>query len=385
MPSIPLAVFSNGPILLTCSVIVSTLALLRTLRKSSLLCTGSRLILARGSLVPAPPRDPFVWVRRDAARFQYPSLLHGSTLLQRGLTVMKAIRFIVGSAVLITVGSACSPDADQEFAAEEPVIPAGLPTLPEPQGDWEWLQSFDVDDAHWYEHREGTLHVEASGFTAEYASGISSSTGPQHARLRNPQGEGCVPEFTEETRCGGPFTPWGRPPVPNPDWPEGGYFTTIDIYLDGDWARGNPDRRFDFSSAINRAGDGSHHRDFLFNVGTDPDGAGSWTIGTSITHGRANSNPANPCPEPSDGRNSCRSPVTVSETGWYRFQHTFRPDEGDLTILMEVFAPDGEQVGAWTIYDIPMEGVGGEHYGWFSNQEIFDLAIDNSGKFFLER
>jgi len=277
----------------------------------------------------------------------------------------------------------CSAESSEVDAVAEAV----RPDPPQPVGNWEWLQSFADDTEHWYTHRDGTIHREPSGFeSGGYASGISSSTGDFHARLRNPQGEGCVPEFSEETRCGGPYTPWGRPPVPNPNWPEGGYYTRIDIYLDFEWAALNPDRRFDFSSAINRAGDGAHLHDFLFNVGTNPDGSGSWIMNTSLRHARENVQPSNPCPDPSDGRNTCRTPATVDEgSGWYTFKHTFRDDQGDLAVDMQVIAPSGAVVAEWTIFDIPMEGVGGEHYGWFPNQEIFDLAIDNAGKYMSAR
>jgi hypothetical protein len=254
----------------------------------------------------------------------------------------------------------------------------------EPTGDWEWLQGFESDTEHWYTHRNGTIHREASAFEATYASGVESSDGDWHARLRNPQGEGCVPPFAEATRCGGPYTPWGRPPVPNPDWPEGGYYTTINIYLDTDWARANPDRRFDFSSAINRAGDGAHLFDFLFNAGTSAEGSGSWIIGTSLAHSRARADPSASCPDPSDDRNDCRAPATIGDAGWYTFRHTFREDAGDLAVDMQILDATGSVAAEWTIYSIPMDGVGGEHYGWFANQEIFDLAIDNAGKYRLE-
>lgn len=273
----------------------------------------------------------------------------------------------------------CNTQTDTEEMGEAPVRERAAP--PEPRGDWEWLQDFEVDTENWFEHRDGTIHREPSGYSSEYADGIESSVGGHHARLRNPQDEGCVAPFSEETRCGGPYSPLGREPVPNAAWPEGGYMTRIDIYLDADWAEGNPDHRFDFSSAINRAGDGEHLRDFLFNVGTDPQGSGDWIVGASLEHGRANVDPANPCPDPSSGRNECRGPVTLQGSGWYTFQHTFRDDEGDLAVDMEVLNPDGNVVAEWTIFDIEMDGVGGEHYGWFANQEIFDLAIDAAGKY----
>jgi len=283
--------------------------------------------------------------------------------------------------ILLGVGCAAESRSDAETDAVE----AQRASPPQPRGDWEWLQGFEEDTENWFEHREGTIHRVPSAHRSGYADGVESASGPHHARLRNPQGAGCVPPFAADTRCGGPYSPLGREPVPNADWPEGGYVTRIDIYLDHGWAAENPDHRFDFSSAINRAGDGAHHRDFLFNVGTDPAGTGNWLIGASLAHGRGNADPANPCPDPSDGRNGCRTPVRVEASGWYTFQHTFRDDGGDLAVDMEVVDPAGAVVAAWTIFDIQMDGVGGEHYGWFANQEVFDLAVDNAGKYLRQR
>ncbi len=293
---------------------------------------------------------------------------------------MHKMRSFILPALLVTATGLSSCARTVAGSAGEPVVV----DPPEPRTEWEWLQSFDDDTEHWYTHRDGTIHREPSGYASEYASGITSSSGDWHARLRNPQGEGCVPPLHEETRCGGPYTPWGRPPVPNPDWPSGGYYTRLDIYLDTDWASNNPDRRFDFSSAINQAGDGAHLRDFLFNAGTSSDRSGAWIIGTGLRHSRAHADPSSACPDPSDGRNACRSPTTVDQSGWYTFKHTFRDDQGDLAVDLQILDARGSLIAEWTIFDIPMAGVGGEHYGWFANQEVFDLAIDNAGKYLLD-
>ena len=67
----------------------------------------------------------------------------------------------------------------------------------------------------------------------------------------------------------------------NADFPTGGYVTSVDVYLDTDWAGAHPDWRFDFSSAINRSSDGTHLRDFVFNVGTSPVGASAFVFNSS--------------------------------------------------------------------------------------------------------
>src|SRR5205085_9062133 len=73
--------------------------------------------------------------------------------------------------------------------------------------------------------------------------------------------------------------------------------------------------------------------------------------------------------------------VTITSRGWYPFRHTFTDDGGSLAVEFQIFDSSGTLVpGAdWTIHsgDL-MSGVGGTALGWFPNQEINDLAIDDS-------
>jgi hypothetical protein len=226
---------------------------------------------------------------------------------------------------------------------------------------YEWRQGFEENTDGWSNFGVGTVHREQSGYTNAdgYADGVDSSEGDWHARLRN---GGCT------VSCIGPFTGWGKDTASNSDFPEGGYRTAVDIYLDTGWAAANPDRRFDFSSGINNA-DGTHLRDFAFNAGTSPvadDGA--FVVSASPNAGRADSYPSNP------GRN----PVSIEESGWYTFEHVFSDDGGVLSVEMAVRDAEGDVVGSWQLGGDDMANVGGDRYGWFANQEIDDLAIDDS-------
>lgn len=164
----------------------------------------------------------------------------------------------------------------------------------------------------------------------------------------------------------GPFTNWGGY---SSFFPPGGYFTRVDIYLDVAWAATQIDRRFDWSSAVNTP-TGVHRRDFVFNVGTEPTG---FVISASNNGTRCGAFPANPG----------RTPVHVLKSGWYTFEHAFTGVAGGplAVILRLIEKSTSATVGTWALTDatdIIGTTVGGNRYGWFVQNEIDELAIDNS-------
>ena len=239
----------------------------------------------------------------------------------------------------------------------------------------DYFQGFETDNSGW--EPPATVIRVPSGYSNSggYADGINSAAGGYHARL---QTGGCT------TNCSGPFTRWGKAVSANPTFPDGGYTTEVDVYLDTAWAVANSDRRFDWSSAINNSS-GNHLRDFVFNAGTTATG---WQIGTSTNAGRGSSFPANPCPSPGPanapvGQNLCRAPHPITTSGWYTLQHRFYADTGgnagNLAVDLNILDSTGAIVAARTIHTAdPMTNVGGDRYGWFVNQEVQDLAIDNA-------
>jgi len=243
-----------------------------------------------------------------------------------------------------------------------------------------YFNGFEVNTSGWLDTSnggDGSITREQSGYTngGAYASGINSAMGQWHARVSGDQP--CVVPLP----CSGPFTRWGGY---SQEFPNGGYRTQIDIYLDVDWAATHPDARFDFSSSISRS-DGTFLRDFVFNAGTnrtiDPGPAGFF-INASTNATRSGAFPENTCPNPSTPPNVCRAPVHITTSGWYTFRHTFRDDAGFLAVDFDIF-PSGSTTpvpgGQWTIHSGDnMSIVGGNRYGWFANEEIPDLAIDDS-------
>jgi hypothetical protein len=246
-----------------------------------------------------------------------------------------------------------------------------------------YFNGFEKNTDGWFDSTSGhygNLTRQPSGYSngGGYADGISSAAGQWHARL---VGQPCF--TTPNQDCAGPNTNWGGY---SSTFPSGGYLTQVDIYLDVTWADGHRDYRFDWSSAINTNAPTtppSFLRDFVFNAGTSLplEPAGFW-INSSTNAFRSGAFPENPCPNPPNPppAMACRAPVFINTSGWYTFRHTFRDDAGSLAVDFDIFQQSsGTPVAHWTIHaGDSMSTVGGNRYGWFANEEIPDLAIDNS-------
>lgn len=242
-----------------------------------------------------------------------------------------------------------------------------------------FFNGFEKNTAGWFDGTNGgsgTITRRPSGYSngGGYADGIPSAAGNWHARVT---GDSC--DRTPATNCTAPFTRWGGY---SSTFPQGGYLTQLDIYLDFNWSVGRVDYRFDWASSINKS-DGSFLRDFVFNAGTNPDGSGGFFINASTNATRSGAFPENPCPNPGPASmpsNPCRTPAFIATSGWYTFRHTFRNDGGFLAVDFDIF-PLGSStpLAHWTIHaGDSMSIVGGNRYGWIVMDEIPDLAIDNS-------
>ncbi len=207
----------------------------------------------------------------------------------------------------------------------------------------EYFNGFETDTTGWF----GSISQVASG-----TDGITSSDGSYHAVIE-----------------AGAYTQWGGYETA---FPANGYVTEVDIYLDMSEADGS-DKRFDYTSAVNTPAD-THRRDFVFNIGTKPGETDQFVVSAS---NNALGWPSNPD----------RSPVTINQSGWYTFRHTFQDNgSGILEAVMEVLDGTGAVIGSWTLSDptdIIGTTVGGNRYGWFPGSRFdFDtLAIDNSHKY----
>jgi len=228
-------------------------------------------------------------------------------------------------------------------------------------------QGFEVDTAGW--------NIFGPGFTivrvASGTNGVTSADGSWHAEGQAGQlpagnwgGYGAV--------CGCASTSCAVGTV----FPNGGYRTSIDIYLDvgGGWP---DDSRFDFSSAISKP-DGTHRRDFMFN--------GAFLDSTDLTPPMAGVNrfvlaASNNSPGfPQGGV----SPVAITTTGWYTLEHRFYDSGGGvLACDFTVYDSAGGVVAQWTRSDpsdIIGSTVGGNRYAWLVTNEFPYLALDNASR-----
>jgi hypothetical protein len=276
------------------------------------------------------------------------------------------------------------------------VVSAGSAIATGTGGSRTWIQDFEMSTAGWFNMTPGTIHRVPSGYWSPvfYANGVPSAHGYKHARLRTNSCEG----MRTTTTCFGPFTRWGKETSANAIFPTGGYMTEVDVYLDVAWVAsggGKADYRFDWASAINE-GTGNHQRDFVFNVGTPATLAEAmlmpgYYVNASTNATRSAAFPQNPCPNPSTIPNYCRTPVKITQSGWYTFRHSFYPRHhmgiDYLAVDFTVLRHDGTVMANWFIsvtdtQDLidsdRMTRIGGDRYGWFVINEIDDLAIDCS-------
>jgi hypothetical protein len=212
-----------------------------------------------------------------------------------------------------------------------------------------YFNGFETDIAGW-DAFGGSFNASR---VASGTNGVTSADGSFHGISTGPSNA--------------PATNWGGY---SSVFPAGGYRTSVDIYLDPTAIPAN-DTRFDFTSAVNKP-DGSHRRDFAFNVGGYTSGGNHFTMSASNSTGRANSFPTNPA----------RDPFDITSAGWYTFQHDFTDNgTGVLSVQLRLLDSSDALLHTWTLSDptdVIGSTVGGNRYGWFANTEFSSLAFDNS-------
>lgn len=183
--------------------------------------------------------------------------------------------------------------------------------------------------------------------------GIVSSEGDNHAVIKTSA-----------------YTDWdGR----KSEFPEGGYDTRVDVYVDMSLSTGGLlTKRMAYSSAINDQS-GDHLRDFVFHLGTKAFSSGKWVVSASDN---VIDLPGNPF----------HSPVTLTTSGWYTLEHQFRDVGGVLEVTLNIYKKgESSPVGSWTLSDSSDDidsTVGGNRYGWFVDTGVLNrfnkIAIDAS-------
>jgi hypothetical protein len=193
-------------------------------------------------------------------------------------------------------------------------------------------------------------------------AGATSSSGSAHAQITNLSenndvfGNPSLGALSPFTRFGGYSSTFG-----------GGFSTSLDIYLDPSW---DDSQGFDYSVAANRQ-NGNHLRDFIFHVGV--------VDGDLLVNGSNNSDLAFNASKLENNNGGFN--FTVTDAGWYTFEHVFRDDGGVLAVDLNLY--DDSHSLLYTITrsnpaDDIATTVGGNRYGWLVYNNIDGLAIDNT-------
>ena len=196
---------------------------------------------------------------------------------------------------------------------------------------------------NWQNFSGATITRATSG-----TNGIASSDGAAHATLSVGSGP--------FTRFGGYSSDFGS-----------GFSTSLDVYLDPTWSDG---QGFDYSvAASNQAG--GHLRDFIFHVGV---------VGGALLVNASNNTDATFNSFKLTNENGGNY-HTLASAGWYTLQQMFRNDGGVLAVDMNLLDDGGNLLYSVTrtnAADDIATTVGGNRYGWFTYNNIANLAIDNT-------
>lgn len=205
-----------------------------------------------------------------------------------------------------------------------------------------YFNGFETDTAGWDENG-GALTRVASG-----TDGVAADNG----------------NFFAQITAEAPYTDWGNPAS---TFPESGYTTEVDVYLDMAKADGSSTKNFEWDSAINDTF-GDFLEEAFFDVRTDPDTAGEWQV--SLRQVGPDGFMGQPW-------------VGITDSGWYTFQtHFYEGGDGLLYFELTVRDEDGNVVtthtyGGYSEYVVD-DDAGAPRYGWFSNVDFDVLPIDNT-------
>ncbi len=237
------------------------------------------------------------------------------------------------------------------------------------------------------------VRVHSANSLAPYGTGINASSGNHYASVNGTgiSAAGCPTYPASDESCTGPFTTWNNPQGNFDTFKP--FRTAVDVYLDTSWANSNPGNEFEWDTALN-ARNGTFLQDYIFTVESF-DSSGSQPGCTSSTSpGFVVGYSANTNNDPGSGSGSLGSftPACITTTGWYRFEHRFFQFNagGDLGVEMAVLSEPSGSVVADFVADTgksltaacaaapaSCNTAGGPLYGWFPNQNIPGLPIDN--------
>jgi hypothetical protein len=229
--------------------------------------------------------------------------------------------------------------------------------------------------------------VLSASSQAPYASGINASGGQAYATV---QGSGIgisgCPTYTPPTgdeTCAGPYTTWNNTSGNYDIFPTKGMTTGIDIYLDTAWAGLNSGNEMEWDTALN-ASNGNFLQDYIFTAETfSASTASSLGCPSAAGPGFVVGYSANTNNDPGSGSGSLGSytPACITTSGWYHFSHHFYQADpaGHVGVEMKIVQNSNSSVAAdfVTVLGTTVTQAGGPLYGWFPNENIPGLPIDN--------
>lgn len=208
---------------------------------------------------------------------------------------------------------------------------------------------------NWNNYDGGEIERVATGYNS-----IASSDGTGHAIITNLSENNDVFDIpslgalSPYTRLGGYSSTFGS-----------GFTASLDIYLDTAWTEG---QGFDYSVALNN-NSGDHLRDYMFHVGVTD--LGLLVNGSNNTDRNFNDFKL----ENENGGDF----YTISASGWYTFQQDFYDDGGTVSVDLSLLDSSGTEL--WSVTRTSTDATatsGGNRYGWFTYNNIDELAIDNT-------
>ncbi|MFN0264741.1 beta strand repeat-containing protein [Tepidamorphus sp. 3E244] len=208
-----------------------------------------------------------------------------------------------------------------------------------------YSETFEGSTTGFNDYLNGTVSVVNSG-----DNGVPSASGSSHGLITDSDGGASVFSRFDGYR----------------NDLSGGVVTSVDIYLDTNWAAGEG---FELSVAANGS-DGAHQRDFVFHV-TKDSSTGELLVGGDNNAGNAPS-------ELIENGNHAE----IGSSGWYTFEHKFYENAlGDLEVAMNVYDAAGNwvfsEVRTSTADEVGTEA-GGNRYMWFTAMDVTGgLNIDN--------
>lgn len=144
----------------------------------------------------------------------------------------------------------------------------------------------------------------------------------------------------------------------------GGYTTRISFYIDPNALVAGQGFNWDVASSTQNShlptASGGFLRDFIFHVAKDAD-TGTVLINASNNGGAT----------PQTNLDVMAGSATITDAGWYTFEHTFRDNGGKLSVDFTVFK--GEDVVFTKTIDTNDDiatQVGGNRYGWVQNNTM---------------